>query len=96
MNNVARFIKAVKHGVVFRLDPPLLRHVEHGDPGELAQHEYIIVMVEHVPGSTTVITSVYSSDELGQVQSWEALDVAMRFDSNHADALKAAGYEVLT
>lgn len=92
MTGTATFIKQVNgtgDGKVFRLDPPLADY-DGANPTE-----YVWVSAVTLPGFVGgTETYIFASNENGEVTDWLELPGSMKDTLDHAEALRAAGYEV--
>lgn len=87
------------HGVVhlYRLDPPM--QVEsydyETDTSVLGVVPYVVVSAVNVPYSGPE-TYIFPADESGKVLSWLEMEGSYRGGLDHAEALKGAGYDVVS
>ena len=74
---------------LYRLDPPLV------DYDEKTAAEYVIVSAAVVM-FTGPETYIFAATPEGEVESWGEMKGSMRGTLDHADALREAGYEIVT
>ena len=76
------------HAALYKLCPPL------GEDG--ATYEFVIVSATTLLWSSGCETYIFPATQDGKVSSWGELTGSMDGTLDHADALGAAGYEIVT
>jgi hypothetical protein len=81
------------HAALYKLDPPLL---DRNWDDEVGRHEFVIVSATTLLWSSGCETYIFPATQDGKVSSWGELTGSMDGTLDHADALGAAGYEIVT
>lgn len=78
---------------LYRLDPPI--EDRDYDGSHLGTYEYVRVSATYAMFSGPE-TYIFPADETGEVTSWGELDGSYKGGLDHEEALRGAGYEVVS